>query len=684
MSNPSENDRVKYLFLLSRPTAEASHEARRYLREVGVAVTEVHGTAGLVGRAHPRDAEASMETGLFSLVTRGRIGRQTMKRLADVSPELLDVARLWDYDFTPGYKRVRKDDSRDGLSWGDPEREPPGPDSLYDPRHFLELVLERSGLGLDEHLRKAAEEDIDDAFLKRIRTKRRDPELLPDLERLFTERYGDETVGYYLARIAFVLDFKFIRLLWAINAEVISDLFFEVACWKMEGEISVGVVFVESSRSGGPRFTASERNTLRSRIRDGLDWLADSAPGAAHLTWVYDWQNVSINVADENNSSEEDYWRNPAMEELTFNGNTYTGNWNGVIDYRDDLRITNLSAHAAVIFVTPFSTEWHAYASSGRITLADRNNWGGWGINGIDEITSHEMCHLFGATDEYTGNGTPCSSCGGSFGCYNIPNGNCGTCGRPTQNCIMGGNNRRLCAYTQGQIGWADLFVELETSDTSWAGTDDTVWLDIGDRTFVLDNPDHDDRERGNFEGYALNYTGVTRDEIKRVGIRKSSDGFAGGWRLQRVRLRHRGDLVCNSSLNQWLEDEYRWWASLTCGSSSTIVNRLRVKVATSNTFWAGTDDDVRLYLGGRSWDLDDPSHNDFERGHTDTFDLDPGTGLYESMLGTIRIYKSPDGIAGGWKLKGLEIITNGSTIFNKQNINKWMEDSDRNWYGSI
>jgi hypothetical protein len=185
-------------------------------------------------------------------------------------------------------------------------------------------------------------------------------------------------------------------------------------------------------------------------------------------------------------------------------------------------------------------------------------------------------------------------------------------------------------------------------------------------------------------EGYALNYTGMTKADVKRIGIRKSSDGWFGGWKLERVKVWVRGELICNSYANQWLEDEYRWWASLSCGSSSTIVNRLRVRVSTADVTWAGTDDDVTLYLGGRSWNLDNPSHDDFERGHTDTFDLDPGTGLYAPMLSQIRIHKSPDGFAGGWKLKGLEIIVNNATIYNNQGINTWLEDSDRDWFGVI
>ena len=63
---------------------------------------------------------------------------------------------------------------------------------------------------------------------------------------------------------------------------------------------------------------------------------------------------------------------------------------------------------------------------------------------------------------------------------------------------------------------------------------------------------------------------------------------------------------------------------------------------------------------------------------------LDPGTGLYKPSLASIRIYKSPDGVAGGWRLKGLQIFINGTSIYNNQSINKWLEEDDRNWYGMI
>jgi len=663
----------KYIFLLTRTTEEAARISAAYLRDIGVKVINRQGSIALIALASPDQVETAYKSGLFSAISSEMI---KAKHLEKFSPEQVEVLQFWNTMQSPQYHKLKADKSQKGKSWGDKERDPEPPHCLYDPDEFRQEILKH--LKVDE---------------KKLLEKYREKKSIPlkgntfiKYEEKLRNIYDDPTAAYHLARIAYHLEPAYQWVLQELPKDFVKAFFvLEPACWKMENEISVGVVFVESSRQGGPKFSSSERNTLRAQIVDGLDWLAAEAPLAAHLTWVYDWQYISIDVANGTNSSSEDYWRNPAMGQVNYQDQTYSANWSGISDYREDMRQNNLSSHAIVIFITPYANSWHAYAGGRRVTLANRNNWGGWGINTIDMITAHEVCHLFGAADEYTGSGTPCSSCNSTHGCYNIPNGNCGACARPFQDCVMDGNQDRLCAYTQGHIGWADLFTELTTGDVHWGGTDDTVWLDIGDRTFILDTQNHDDRERNNREGYALNYTGVTKNDIKRVGIRKSPDGYAGGWYLKRVRTWVRGELVCDANnINQWIEDEYRWWACRTCGSSNNIVNQLKVKVTTANVLWAGTDDDVTIYLGGRSWNLDNPWRNDFERGRTDTFDLDPGPSLYRGMLSSIRIHKSPDGIAGGWKLKGLQIYVNGTRIYNNQNINKWLEDNDRDWYGTI
>jgi hypothetical protein len=677
-----KSSRTPYLFLLRRPSAAGRREAAERLRGLGLKVVAQYGEVAVEAHATPDQAEAAAESGMFAAQLRGAMTTENMQKLSE---EQRLYVEQWNARFSAGFRRLKKDFSEAGKSWGEKERAEPLPYSAIGREDFLQL-LERYKKETGERLRPESQTG---ASVKGKRARKRRPPPKPmtprqfeAYERKLREKYKDDQLAYHLARLAYRLGPTYYTLILDLPLQVVAWILeyflLEAACWVMSGEIAVGLVFVESSSSNGPRFGAAERNEICQEILDGQAWLADQHP-TGNLSFVYDFQFVQIDVANGSGDPEEDYWRDPAMGEVSYHGASYTAGWAGVGEYREDMRQRNWSAHAMVIFVTPYANEWHAYASSGRVTLANRNNWGGWGRGTLDMITAHETSHLFGAADEYTGSGTPCSSCNTTHGCLNIPNGNCGACASPRQSCVMDGNARRLCAYTRGQIGWADLFVELTTADVLWAGTDDDVWLDIGDRTFVLDTADHDDRERNNREGYALSAPGLERADIKRILIRKSPDGFAGGWRLKRVRVWHAGALICDvDNINKWLEDDDRTWTG--CVTDRNLINRLTVRISTADVMWAGTDDDVTIRLAGRTWNLDNAWHDDFERGNTDEFTLDPGTGLYLSDIHSVRIHKSPDGFAGGWKLKGVRVIANGSTIYNNQSINRWLEDDDRTW----
>lgn len=654
--------------------------AAERLRELGMLVIAQFGVVAIEAKASPDQLAASDDLGLFSARLKGAMSRDHLEKL---SSDQRRIVELWNSRFTTAARKRDKDLTLAGKSWSAEGLDPPLGSTLIDPEDFFRLLGEWE---------RQTEQPISGETPKgqkrapREQARRMSPKEFVDFERRLAETYKDETIAYHLARLGFRIERDRRELLFHLPLDFLKwvfELFFlEPACWEMTGEIAVGIVFVESNQRGGPKFSTAERNAITQEILDGNSFLTAEHP-SGNLSWVYDIQQVTIGVANGTGDPNEAYWRDPAMAQVNYLGNTYSANWAAVAEYREDMRTANRSRHAIVIFVTPYANEWHAYASSGRITLANRNNWGGWGQATIDAITAHEVCHLFGAADEYTGSGTPCSSCATLHGCDRIPNGNCGACASPRQSCVMDGNSRRLCNYTRGQIGWSTLFVELRTGNVTWAGTDDTVWIDIGDHVFQLDTPDHDDRERGNVEGYAIWAPYLQLSDVRRILIRKSPDGFAGGWYLAGVRVWYQGTLVCEqNNINRWLEDDRRVWVG--CITDRDIVTTLRVRVTTADVSWAGTDDDVTLTLAdGPSWNLDNSADN-FERGKTDTFDLDPGTSLYRSHIHAIRIHKSPDGFAGGWKLKGVELIVNGTTIYNNQSINRWLEDDHRTWSASI
>lgn len=687
-----ESSRTAYLFLVTEPGLQARQELVARLRELGAVVVAEYGDSAVEALATPLHVEAVRLAHVVAL--RGAMSRDHLEKVA---PEARPFVELWNRRFTAAARKRTRDRTDVGRSWGSEGRAPERPHSAIEPSAFLDLI-ER--VQTERGIRLTPDEGKPGTKPVRQRPSGDDPDdedprpsalqvmSAPDFTRFeqqLAKRYQDETTAYHLARLGALLGPEHRKLLLDLP-EWLLDRIWELlnpegGCWRMTGEQSVGIVFVESSRRGGPTFTTAERGDLCNEILTGLRWLAEAHP-AGDLRWAYDFQFTSIDVADGDDDADEAYWRDAAMQEVVFDGSSYGGTWSAVADYREDMRNRNRSEHAFVVFVTPYGTSWHAYAGGGRLTLADRGNWGGWGRGAIDAITAHEVAHLYGAADEYTGSGTPCSTCGSLHGCDQVPNGNCGACAAPQESCVMDGNAHRACSWTRGHIGWSHLFVELRTADEDWAGTDDDVWLDIGTRSFVLDNADIDDRERGNVQGYAIWAPSLRRDDIKRIMIRKSGDGFAGGWRLARVRVWFRGELLCDRRPDQWLEDDRLTWVG--CVFDRDYVSSLQIRISTADVMWAGTDDDVSITLAGRTWNLDNAWHDDFERGSTDTFDLDPGTDLRRSAISTVRIRKSPDGIAGGWKLKGVEVVVDGASLYDNQGIDRWLEDDQRSWVGTV
>jgi hypothetical protein len=255
----------------------------------------------------------------------------------------------------------------------------------------------------------------------------------------------------------------------------------------------------------------------------------------------------------------------------------------------------------------------------------------------------------------------------------------------------MAGHVPRLCAYTRGQIGWADLLVEVTTSDNeAFTGTDDDVEIDFGDHAFVLDDPDHNDFESSHTDAFAFEFTGLTASDIKRVALRKSPDGWFGGWKPHKIRVFVAGDLVCDRQVNLWIDNKRLWHVvQEDATAAQTLVNTLEVRLTTADEFGAGTDNDVTIEMGGRSWNLDNTDKNDFEQANTDKFVLDPGTGLTLNMLDTVRIRMSANAIfdffgIGNWKLAGMRILVNGDEIYDNQSIDHLFTNEELDFFDNI
>jgi hypothetical protein len=114
-------------------------------------------------------------------------------------------------------------------------------------------------------------------------------------------------------------------------------------------------------------------------------------------------------------------------------------------------------------------------------------------------------------------------------------------------------------------------------------------------------------------------------------------------------------------------------------------VTTMTVEIRTSSKTFAGTDDDVYLRISPTlRFALDKSLYDDFERGDRDTYSVPIDgavlAGLKVGDISRVQIEKSPDGAAGGWRLRGVKLVVNGRTLYSRDGIERWLEDDHRTW----
>ena len=218
---------------------------------------------------------------------------------------------------------------------------------------------------------------------------------------------------------------------------------------RMTGRIAIGIVIVN-----GPdtdlKFSDTEKLHVVAEVQEGLSWLA-SLSAEAKVTWIYDLQDVNVQVLDNyplgSYEEMEAPWRDPALQTMGF-----TSGFTGIREYIEDLRTKLRTDWTFSAFFTKYRTRHFAYATIGGPRLVMQYDNDAWGPNNIDRVFAHETCHVFGAPDEYFGSGC---DCGGSWGYYRVPNGNCEPCASGGGvDCIMRSNEWAVCPFTRAHLGF--------------------------------------------------------------------------------------------------------------------------------------------------------------------------------------------------------------------------------------
>jgi len=232
---------------------------------------------------------------------------------------------------------------------------------------------------------------------------------------------------------------------------------------RLNGSIAVGIVIV--SGPGKLGFSAAEQIKVIAEVQNGLGWLG-AQNRASGVVWHYDIHHVTIGTRPDPNAEDlEALWRNPAMAGLG-----YTPDSSGVYAYAEAIRNNMGTDWTYVGFFTKYPVEHFAYAYLGGPHLVMQYDNDGWGPDNIDRVFAHETGHIFQAPDEYSSSNC---NCGGAWGVFNVPNGNCANCapGGGTK-CIMKSNDWRMCTYTLFHLGLIARYRPLLQSQTGISGYD--------------------------------------------------------------------------------------------------------------------------------------------------------------------------------------------------------------------
>lgn len=264
----------------------------------------------------------------------------------------------------------------------------------------------------------------------------------------FNVPYGDVLFAPDLGRASYAR---------GATASSLSPGYYETSEYLL-GNVSVGVVFLESNGQGDPNtedWNPTEESFVISNITSALNWWTKRSRYQANFTYDIHYRVPTTYEPIDGPHTDEDGWIHEALTSLGYSGTDY---FQQCRDYLNALRITLHTDWSYVIFVVDALNDpdgkftdnrpdgrgkWGAYAYiGGPFTVIPYHGWPAEDTNSMDRLTAHESGHIFYATDEY--NGIPEYS-----GYLNVSD-------NENSGCLMDDNTWALSGGTRGQVGWRD------------------------------------------------------------------------------------------------------------------------------------------------------------------------------------------------------------------------------------
>ncbi len=189
----------------------------------------------------------------------------------------------------------------------------------------------------------------------------------------------------------------------------------------MLGKVAVGIVYPECNGAIDActeSWTSNAMDQVYTQIQSAMNWWNARMNG--RVTFVYD-QHRKVATSYEpirRPQSDEGLWIAQTMTAMGYSGASYTDqvySYNNYLrqNYAADWGITIFVANSIVSTTGTFSDGYFAYTYvQGPFAVMTYDN-DGYGINNMAAVTAHEMGHLFGALDQYTGASTACTATAG-------------------------------------------------------------------------------------------------------------------------------------------------------------------------------------------------------------------------------------------------------------------------------
>ncbi len=222
----------------------------------------------------------------------------------------------------------------------------------------------------------------------------------------------------------------------------------------MIGSIAVAVVFPESTDASVDgnleSWTAAEQQAMIDGLVDGINWWSAVEPRAAmeHTFEIYydipvDYEPIEYTSANDRN------WVNKTLDGMGVDdGATWLVRLRA---FNDELRIRNNAHWAFTVFMVDSSNAvagfgggnvaGYAYINGPYMAVSSDN------MNPLGALFAHEIGHIFGARDEYTG-----CSCTDGGGYWKIAAGNCDDGCTTNVSSIMRGGQDTVDAYYDDEV----------------------------------------------------------------------------------------------------------------------------------------------------------------------------------------------------------------------------------------